>query len=128
MFYVYFFLFIFFKRHSQFADCKRVGPLPINKHNVPYHIEISQLIYIASQLTGFYMTGNIGRWWVKPLTIFAKKVLLWCLEKIMNRPLHNNFHLLKNGLVCSLYLIYVPRVLIYSICNYHSNNSPLGIY
>ena len=29
--------------------------------NVPHHIETSQLIYIANQLTGFYMMGNIGR-------------------------------------------------------------------
>ena len=29
--------------------------------NVPYHIETSQLICNANQLTGFYMMGNIGR-------------------------------------------------------------------
>ena len=29
--------------------------------NVPHHIETSQLICIANQLTGFYMMGNIGR-------------------------------------------------------------------
>ena len=29
--------------------------------NVPLHIETSQLICIANQLTGFYMMGNIGR-------------------------------------------------------------------
>ena len=28
---------------------------------VPHHIETSQLICIANQLTGFYMIGNIGR-------------------------------------------------------------------
>ena len=28
--------------------------------NVLYHIETNQLICIANQLTGFYMTGNIG--------------------------------------------------------------------
>ena len=28
---------------------------------VPNHIETSQLICIANQLTGFYMMGNIGR-------------------------------------------------------------------
>ena len=27
---------------------------------VPHHIETSQLIYDTNQLTGFYMTGNIG--------------------------------------------------------------------
>ena len=29
--------------------------------NVLHHIETSQLIWIANQLTGFYMMGNIGR-------------------------------------------------------------------
>ena len=29
--------------------------------NVPHHIETSQLICNANQLTGFYMMGNIGR-------------------------------------------------------------------
>ena len=29
--------------------------------NVPHPIESNQLIYIANQLTGFYMMGNIGR-------------------------------------------------------------------
>ena len=29
--------------------------------NVPYHIETSQLIINANQLTGFYIMGNIGR-------------------------------------------------------------------
>ena len=29
--------------------------------NVPHHIETSQLICIANQLTGFYMIENIGR-------------------------------------------------------------------
>ena len=29
--------------------------------NVPHHIEASQLICIAVQLTGFHMMGNIGR-------------------------------------------------------------------
>ena len=28
---------------------------------VPHHIETSQLIYDATQLTGSYMKGNIGR-------------------------------------------------------------------
>ena len=28
--------------------------------NVSRHIETSQLICIANQLTGFYVTGNIG--------------------------------------------------------------------
>ena len=28
--------------------------------NVPHHIETSQLISNANQLTGFYMMGNIG--------------------------------------------------------------------
>ena len=33
--------------------------------DIPYHIETSELNYIANQLTGFYMMGNIGRYWVK---------------------------------------------------------------
>ena len=28
--------------------------------NVYHHIETSQLIFMATQLTGFYMMGNIG--------------------------------------------------------------------
>ena len=35
-----------------------VNPLMIN---VPHHIETSQLVCIANQLTGFYMMGNINR-------------------------------------------------------------------
>ena len=35
-----------------------VNPLATN---VAHHIESSQLICTANQLTGFYMTGNIGR-------------------------------------------------------------------
>ena len=35
----------------------KVNPLTTN---VPHHIETSQLILIANQLTGFYMMGNIG--------------------------------------------------------------------
>ena len=33
--------------------------------NVPYHIETSQLICSANQLTGFYMMRNTGRCWVE---------------------------------------------------------------
>ena len=35
-----------------------INPLTIN---VPHHIETSQLICRANQLTGFYMMENIGR-------------------------------------------------------------------
>ena len=35
------------------------------KTNIPDHIETSQLICNAKQLTGFYMMGNIHRLWVK---------------------------------------------------------------
>ena len=45
-------------------DLTWVNPLTTN---VPHCIETSQLIFIASQLTGFYMMGNIGRSWVKRL-------------------------------------------------------------
>ena len=37
---------------------KKLKPLTIN---VPHHIETSQLICNAIQLTGFYMMGNTGR-------------------------------------------------------------------
>ena len=33
--------------------------------DVPYHIETNKLICDANQLAGFYMMGNIGRYWVK---------------------------------------------------------------
>ena len=33
--------------------------------NIPHHIETSQLICSADQLTGFYMMGNTVRSWVK---------------------------------------------------------------
>ena len=36
---------------------KNINPLTTN---VSHHIETSQLICIANQLTGFYMIGNIG--------------------------------------------------------------------
>ena len=36
---------------------KNINPLTTN---VFHHIETSQLICIANQLTGFYMIGNIG--------------------------------------------------------------------
>ena len=43
--------------------------LPLNPltANVPHHVETSQLIYIANQLTGFYMMGTLA---VKGLTKF----------------------------------------------------------
>ena len=40
------------------ADRQSLNPL---ETNVPNHIEISQLICNANQLTGFYMMGNICR-------------------------------------------------------------------
>ena len=39
------------------TKCSQINPLTTN---APHHIETSQLIYIANQLTGFYMMGNIG--------------------------------------------------------------------
>ena len=44
--------------HFRFPINANVNPLTTN---VPHHIETSQLICIANQLTGFYMMGNIGR-------------------------------------------------------------------
>ena len=41
--------------------------------SVPYHIETSQLIYRAYQLTGFYMMGNTGCYCIK------NKNYTWCL-------------------------------------------------
>ena len=40
------------------SGMKWVNPLT---NNVSHHIETSQLICNANQLTGFYMTGTIGR-------------------------------------------------------------------
>ena len=39
------------------------NPLPLNPltTSVPHHIETSQLICRANQLTGFYMMGSTGR-------------------------------------------------------------------
>ena len=41
-----------------FSEIEALNPLMTN---VPHHIETSQLICNANQLTGFYMMGNIGR-------------------------------------------------------------------
>ena len=38
-------------------DLKWINPLTTN---IPHHIETSQLICNANQLTGSYMIGNIG--------------------------------------------------------------------
>ena len=43
-----------------FSQC--INPLP---NNIPHHIETSQLIFNANQLTGFYMMASIGREWSK---------------------------------------------------------------
>ena len=40
-------------------------PFNLLTTNVSHHIETSQLICIANQLTGFYMMGNIGCQWVE---------------------------------------------------------------
>ena len=46
--------------------------------SVPYHLETSQLICNANQLTDFYMMDNIRRYWVnsqlghKPIAIILK--------------------------------------------------------
>ena len=49
------------KKHFTFGTPQCIqsdfSPLRIN---VPHHIETSQLICNANQLTGFYMMGNIG--------------------------------------------------------------------
>ena len=56
-------LFTFFKLYKWYKIAQSiiyniVNPLATN---VAHHIESSQLICTANQLTGFYMTGNIGR-------------------------------------------------------------------
>ena len=43
-------------------ELKFVKPLTTN---VLHHIETIQLVCNANQLTGFYMTENFGRYWVK---------------------------------------------------------------
>ena len=42
------------------STCNFNGLNPLTT-SVPHHIETSQLICNANQLTGFYMMGNIGR-------------------------------------------------------------------
>ena len=41
--------------------------------NVFHHVETSQLICIPTQLTGFYMMGNIRRYWVNGIFAFQKE-------------------------------------------------------
>ena len=47
-----------FIKKLQNAKLWNINPLTTN---VPHHIETSQLICSANQLTGFYMMENIGR-------------------------------------------------------------------
>ena len=52
--------------------------------SVPHHIETSQLICIANQLTGFYFMGNIGREWVNSntnISIFLAEIFLSLLTQ-----------------------------------------------
>ena len=46
--------------------------------NISHHIETSQLICIANQLTGFCMMGSIGRERVNTLEIFYRKTKVGC--------------------------------------------------
>ena len=50
---------------SVYAGNIDLNPLTIN---VPNHIETSQLICSANQLTGFYIIVNIVCWWVNGIT------------------------------------------------------------
>ena len=43
------------------TDIKAFLKLSLTQDRVPYHIEPSQLIYIANRLPGFYKMENIGR-------------------------------------------------------------------
>lgn len=35
--------------------------------SVPHHMETSQLLYMETELTGFFMMGEIGSQWIKGL-------------------------------------------------------------
>ena len=64
----------------------KVNPLATS---VSHHIETSQLICIADQLSGFYMMGNIGRDWVKAIfwhfsVKWAIEWLSWALKVLIN--------------------------------------------
>ena len=50
------------------------GVNPLTR-NVPYHIEINQVIYITNQLTGFYMTVVNGLSHIIPLWFCDKSLL-----------------------------------------------------
>ena len=52
------FEFVLAHREKLVTENGIINPLPTN---VPHHIETSQLICNANQLTGFYMMGSIGR-------------------------------------------------------------------
>ena len=56
------------KKHFTFGtpQCIQSDFNPL-RTNVPHHIETSQLICNANQLTGFYMRENIGPSWVNEL-------------------------------------------------------------
>ena len=51
--------------------------------NVNHHIETSQLLCIANQLTGFYMIGNVGRYWVKYFHILHAHAILKILPTFL---------------------------------------------
>ena len=52
------------------CDLKLLNPFMAS---IPHDTETSQLISKANQLTGFYMIGNSGCWWVKPQGIVKMK-------------------------------------------------------
>ena len=58
--------FFFFSMLSPKIVIRMIKPLITN---VPHRIETSQVICSANQLTGFYVTGKIDRYWVKLITV-----------------------------------------------------------
>ena len=71
--------------------------------NVPHHIETSQLICRANQLTSFYMMGNIGRQWVNMLIVSDQKQLF--TDVIQNRCSQKLAIFTVNQLCWRLFLI-----------------------
>ena len=75
---------------SCIQELKFVKPLT---PNVLHHKESSQLICNANQLTGFYMTENFGRYWVK---CYPKHSLLLLLEQLLHISSRDVFKALSN--------------------------------
>ena len=100
---------LYFQYIRSFVANLRVASLNPLMANGPNHIEASQWICNGNQLTGFYMMGNIGRWWVTHIfmkfpiltaNLFCKnKSILWILSCII---LKNDWTYFKNLAVWTL--------------------------